>query len=413
MKNTVFFFILIWILVFNNNAQELKVSDDIKLFKLTENSYIHISYYNSPRFSRFPSNGLLYINNGKAFLFDTPFTNELTQPLVDYIQDSMNIKIIGFVPTHWHNDCMGGLEYIHSKKIPSYGLDLTCNIAKKNKLPVPKKSFKDSLLIKMDDISILCKFYGAGHAQDNIIVWVPYDSLIFGGCLLKALNAIRLGNLSDADVGEWPITIERIIKAYPEVKYIVPGHGPYGNDDLLYQTLLLIDLNNGDFDLTGIKYPSYISENSVDSNYEETIVFPDLDKVRFNQIQISVNGVPFNFPETILINPHSNGKVKMHYSGLNVQGQDRDYFVHIPLNRTLNEEEYERIMKLIRKFTLKGPNLIYEECPDFILKISWETPNNKFRFIELMDRELEQMIEEISMICVGHNMLGSPKARYD
>ena len=245
MKNAVTIPLLILILAFNSYAQEIRVTDDIQLIKLTEHSYIHTSFYNSPKFGRFPSNGFLYHNNGRGYLFDTPMTNELTQVLVEYIKDSMHLEITGFVPTHWHNDCMGGLEYIHSQGIPSFGLEMTCDIAKEKGLPVPKRTFQDSLLLNLEEKSILCKYFGAGHSQDNIVVWVPSDTLLFGGCLVKALEAQRLGNLSDADVKEWPVTIEKLIRECPEVRYVIPGHGSFGDKELLKHTIdLTSDFNS-------------------------------------------------------------------------------------------------------------------------------------------------------------------------
>jgi hypothetical protein len=46
---------------------------------------------------------------------------------------------------------MGGLGEIHRAEIRSYAHVLTCDMAKKKNLPVPKVSFKDSLTIKLAD----------------------------------------------------------------------------------------------------------------------------------------------------------------------------------------------------------------------------------------------------------------------
>ncbi|MGA2822284.1 MAG: hypothetical protein ABSE72_02040, partial [Bacteroidales bacterium] len=51
------------------NYTKIKVSDDIELIKISDNVYVHISYAELPGFGRFPSNGMIYINKGKAFLF--------------------------------------------------------------------------------------------------------------------------------------------------------------------------------------------------------------------------------------------------------------------------------------------------------------------------------------------------------
>ncbi len=131
MKNDMkpFLILLItWFISLSGTTQEyetIKVSGDIELIKISENAYVHVSYSELPEFGRFSSNGLIYIDNGKGYLFDTPMTDFLTKELVDRIVDSLDIEIVGFVPNHWHEDCMGGVNYLHSIRIESYAHQMT------------------------------------------------------------------------------------------------------------------------------------------------------------------------------------------------------------------------------------------------------------------------------------------------
>lgn len=93
------------------------ISDDIELIKLSENAYMHISYVNQPKYGKVGSNALIFINNNKAFLFDSPWDNEQTKKLISWLNDSLNIEIIGFIPNHWHDDCMGGPELLQHSKL--------------------------------------------------------------------------------------------------------------------------------------------------------------------------------------------------------------------------------------------------------------------------------------------------------
>jgi metallo-beta-lactamase class B len=76
-----------------------------------------------------------------AFLFDTPVTEAQIKDLVTWIRDSLKLKIVGFVPNHWHKDCIGGLAYLQSLKIKSYANQKTIDIAKAKHLPVPVFGF--------------------------------------------------------------------------------------------------------------------------------------------------------------------------------------------------------------------------------------------------------------------------------
>jgi metallo-beta-lactamase class B len=55
---------------------------------------------------------------------------------------------------------------------------------------------------------------------------------------MKELGASK-GYLGDANVGEWPTTVGKVKAAYPQVKWVVPGHGKVGDASLLDYTIRL------------------------------------------------------------------------------------------------------------------------------------------------------------------------------
>ncbi|KAA6305132.1 hypothetical protein EZS27_043217, partial [termite gut metagenome] len=147
---------------------------------------------------------------GEAFLFDTPVTNAQTETLVTWLADSLKASVSTFIPNHWHEDCLGGLQYLHSTGIKSYANQLTIELARKHNKPVPQNGFVDSLRLDLNGLETICYFLGGGHSADNIVVWIPSEKTLFGGCMVKDIYAKGLGNLSDAKVEEWPETIQKV-----------------------------------------------------------------------------------------------------------------------------------------------------------------------------------------------------------
>ena len=96
------------------NYRKIQISDDMEMIQLSEKVYVHVSISEIAGFGKVSSNGLIFVNGDEAFLFDTPVTNSQTENLVKWITDSLFTVISTFVPTHWHDDCLGGLEYLHS-----------------------------------------------------------------------------------------------------------------------------------------------------------------------------------------------------------------------------------------------------------------------------------------------------------
>jgi len=243
MKNLIVF-IIAGLIQFNGFSQidykKIHVSKDIELIKLLENVYIHVSYSDIPKYGRYPSNGLIFIDNSEAFLFDTPMTDSLTMDLVAWLTDSMKLKIVGFVPNHWHDDCMGGLGFLQKQKIESYANQMTIDIAKSHNLPIPSHGFKDSIQLELGDKLINCYYFGAAHSLDNIVVWIPSEQILFAGCMIKSINSKDLGNTVDGDLIAYPKTIDKLINKFPTVKIVIPGHGPFGGFDLIQHTRNLL-----------------------------------------------------------------------------------------------------------------------------------------------------------------------------
>jgi metallo-beta-lactamase class B len=219
-----------------DRSDTIKVSKDLELVSLTENSYLHISYANIPEYGRVAANGLIFINKKKAFLFDTPWTDSLTMTLVTYLKQKMGLKVIGFVPNHWHEDCLGGLGYIKSKEIASYANQRTIDIAREKSLPVADHGFIDSIRLNFEGKLIKCYYFGAAHTLDNIVVWIPSENILFPGCMVKSINSTSLGNIADGDLKAYPGTIDRLIQKFSTAKIVVPGHGKPGGPELLFHT---------------------------------------------------------------------------------------------------------------------------------------------------------------------------------
>ena len=219
----------------------IKISNDLQLQKISDHRFVHISYTDLENAPHFPANGLVYINQGKAYIVDTPWTNELTELLINYLQDSMNVSIEGVIATHWHVDCMGGLDIVHEMGIKSYAYQLTAEICKERNLPIPQITFNDSLLIGPEN-ELLLKYLGPGHTEDNMIVYIPSEKILFAGCMAKALGWNSLGFTGDANIPKWPETLKNVLYCFPDAKIVIPGHGNYGGLDILEHTLSLFKL---------------------------------------------------------------------------------------------------------------------------------------------------------------------------
>jgi metallo-beta-lactamase class B len=218
--------------------REVYRSNDLVITQLTQNSFEHTSFKQTNDFGYVPCNGLIITNSKEAIVFDTPTNNESAGELITWINETLHCKINAVIPTHFHDDCLGGLKAFDEHEIPSYAYFKTIELAKEQNFVVPGNSFTDSIILKVGTENIIAKFFGEGHTVDNVVGYFPAENILFGGCLIKELKASK-GYLGDANVADWSRTVEKVKKEYPYVKIIVPGHGAFGNKKLLDYTIKL------------------------------------------------------------------------------------------------------------------------------------------------------------------------------
>jgi metallo-beta-lactamase class B len=214
------------------------LSTDLQLFKLAEGVYRHESFMEWQGF-RFGSNGLIVISDGEAILIDTPVSDTLTELLLQFLEED-SIKVVAAVPTHWHDDCLGGLSAVHDHGIQSYAYTETCSLAQEHGYEVPKIPFTNNLRLSAGGTMIEFAYLGGGHSTDNIVAYIRSKQILFGGCLIKSAEAKNLGNTADADIDAWPETIRQVKKHFSDVKIVVPGHGNIGEASLPDHTLKLL-----------------------------------------------------------------------------------------------------------------------------------------------------------------------------
>ncbi|WP_099769293.1 subclass B1 metallo-beta-lactamase [Chryseobacterium sp. 52] len=217
-------------------------TDNLSVIQLSDDIYQHISYLNTESFGRVPCNGMIVKDGNETVILDTPTDDKSSEELISWIKSSLHAKVNAVVATHFHNDCLGGLKEFDKNNIPSYASNKTIELAKEAKANVAGHGFNDTLTLNAGKHKILIKYFGEGHTKDNVVAYVPDQKAMFGGCLIKEIDATK-GYLGDANVQAWSGTVEKVKAQYPDVKTVIPGHGDVGGKELLDYTIKLFRSN--------------------------------------------------------------------------------------------------------------------------------------------------------------------------
>lgn len=228
-------FIVLSLLI--SNVSFADKSQKIDITRLSNNVYQHTSYMNIKPWGSVGASGLIVVDNNDAYIIDTPWTDEGTQQVIEWIK-LKNLNLKGALVTHFHQDASGGIEQLNNANIKTYATTLTNTLLKAHNRATSHHEITSNELSLVNDV-IEVFYPGPGHSEDNIVVWLSKEKILFGGCFVKNIHSKGLGNIEDASIMEWPTSLQRVIDKYPQVNVVVPGHGAIGDIDLLKHTQAL------------------------------------------------------------------------------------------------------------------------------------------------------------------------------
>jgi metallo-beta-lactamase class B len=225
-------------------AQEngkIQLADDVFIEKIADNVWRHVSSKNLPTFGLVPSNGVIAQFGTDILLIDSAWNDAQTKLILDWIEKELKVKPSVAVLTHAHDDRLGGIHEIHSRGIRTLSSGLTAELARQQGVEVPQQTFDEKLTLSLGGREIHVQYPGPGHTRDNIVVWIPAQRILVGGCLIKSAQAKDLGYIKEADLAQWPKTVEKIYQEFKQARIVVPGHGDPSGIEAITHTLELLN----------------------------------------------------------------------------------------------------------------------------------------------------------------------------
>jgi metallo-beta-lactamase class B len=217
-----------------NETQRLTISH------LTKNFYIYTTFGDAGNGYMFPANGMYLVTVKGVVLFDTPWDTTQFQPLLDSIKTRHNLNVIMCISTHFHNDRTAGLNYYKQKGIRTFTTKQTDDLSKEKNEPRAEYLIYQDTTFNLGQNSFETFYPGKGHSPDNIVIWFGKEKILYGGCFIKSTETESPGNLSDANINEWIISVKRVQAKFDKPNYIITGHQDWTSKNSLTHTLKLL-----------------------------------------------------------------------------------------------------------------------------------------------------------------------------
>jgi metallo-beta-lactamase class B len=214
-------------------------STKLRIEPLTDNFYVYTTYKDVNGYM-FPSNSMYLVSENGIVLFDTPWDTTQFQAFTDSLLLRHNKKIVLAIVSHYHDDRTAGLDFLKQKGVKTYSSKLTYDLCKEHHEKQAEFYFEKDTVFNIGSYKMETYYAGEGHTKDNIVIWFEQYKILYGGCLVKSTENNNLGNIADANLKAWTPTIKKLIKKYPQAKYIIPGHFAWTSNKSLEHTLKLL-----------------------------------------------------------------------------------------------------------------------------------------------------------------------------
>jgi len=214
----------------------------LEISHLTGNFYVFTTF-NLYKGEPVPANGMYLVTDSGVVMFDTPWDTTQFQPIIDSIKSRHNKSVVVCIATHSHKDKTAGLEFFKEHGVKTFTTIQTDDISKEKGEKRAEFLMGKDTLFTVGKYKFQTCFAGQGHTADNIVVWFEKEKVLYGGCLVKSVEATDLGYVGESNIEAWPATIKKLQAKFQKPKFIIPGHGTWASNKSLEHTLKLLKEN--------------------------------------------------------------------------------------------------------------------------------------------------------------------------
>lgn len=211
-------------------------AQDTRFSSVAPGCYVHITYRD-----KYPTtNGLVMRTNAGAVLIDTGWNSRQARQMQRWVRQQWQQPIALCIITHSHDDRSGGAGWLHRQGVRIISSALTAQKMRAEGAAWARGGLPADTTFTVGGQTFRAYFPGAGHAPDNLVVWLPQQQVLVGGCLVKSTEAQDLGFTGDASLPTWVPAIQRVMTQFPGARLVIPGHQAWGDASCLQHTLNLL-----------------------------------------------------------------------------------------------------------------------------------------------------------------------------
>jgi len=218
---------------------------NLKPIQVAQNTYFVQGFpeMGSSKNQNFISNAGFVVTPKGVVVVDALGSPALAQKLLNEIAKITKQKVVAVIVTHYHADHIYGLQvfkkagakiyaqelskdYLNSdaarQRLESSRVDFAPWVNSSTHLVAPDQWIKSEKTLTVGGVDFLISKVGPAHTSEDLMVYVPSESVLFVGDLVFRGRIPFVGN---ADSKGWLASLDRIEGLKPKI--VIPGHGAY------------------------------------------------------------------------------------------------------------------------------------------------------------------------------------------
>ena len=169
-------------------------------------------------------NVTVLVGDDAVILIDDKFAQD-HDGIMELVRSITDAPIHYVINTHLHPDHVGG-----NPALQALGADVVASenarriMAERQAPGLPNVTMEDFLRIYLDDMPIDLHYYGRGHTDGDIVVYLPEERLLIAGDLFALYGPYQpvIDYSSGGSLRDWTRTLERVMQL--DFDTVIPGH---------------------------------------------------------------------------------------------------------------------------------------------------------------------------------------------
>ena len=145
--------------------------------------------------------------------------------IMKIVKSVTDLPVRYVINTHMHPDHAGG-----NPAMQAIGADVIASenarriMAERGTPGLPNMAIRDFLRIYLDDLPIELHYYGRGHTDNDIVLYLPTKRLLIAGDLFALSGPYRavIDYTAGGSLRDWTRTLERVLQL--DFDTVIPGH---------------------------------------------------------------------------------------------------------------------------------------------------------------------------------------------